>query len=253
MKHLLPLLMLVLTAVSVQAKPLHIILDPGHGGADDGAIRGKVREASIALSVAKKLADRLNSDPRFEVTLTRDSDRTLALPERTKIASEAHGDLFMSIHANASADTRATGVEFYFQNQMPADEESSFLANVENQSMVSESGASSGEDVTHHGDVSSILEDLKRNHRISQSNDLSRLLLTSWTQDLGNKHSRNVRQAPFYVVQESKMPSVLVELGFVSNPNEGARLTDPAHQERMAKSLYSGLVEFKTIYDRDHR
>ena len=161
-------------------------------------------------------------------------------------------DLFLSIHANASTDTRAQGVEFYFQNQLPADEESSFLASRENQSLTTVEEQVE-ENVTHRGDIAHILEDLKRNHKITSSHDLSRTLLWSWNQTHDSRHSRPVRQAPFYVVSEVDIPSVLVELGFVSNSIEGAKLNDKTHQDQMAKSLYEGLTEFKPIYDKDRR
>ncbi len=244
-----------LALLSLQAaasQPMHILIDPGHGGTDDGATRGRIREATIALKVSQKLAAYLKNDSRFDVSLTRESDDLLALPDRAKRSTELKADLFVSIHANASNDARAQGVEFYFQNQLPADEESKFLASRENQSAVA--GVHSGleESFSHRGDVAHILEDLKRNYKILASHDLSKTLYWSWNQNIGSKHSRPVRQAPFYVVSEVAVPSVLVELGFVSNPNEGARLLDPAHQDRMAKSLYEGLIEYKSIYDRDH-
>lgn len=242
-------------ALSVQvqaARPLHILIDPGHGGTDDGAIRGKLREATIALKVSQKLAEYLKADPRFEVSMTRETDEALELPERAKKAKEKKADLYLSVHANASADPRAQGVEFYFQNQLPADEESSFLASRENQSVTSAIDSQIEENMSHKGDIAHILEDLKRNYKISASHELSKTLYWSWNQNLVNKHSRPIRQAPFYVVSEVTVPSVLVEVGFVSNASEGPRLNDPQHQDRMAKSLYEGLVEYKSQFDRDH-
>jgi N-acetylmuramoyl-L-alanine amidase len=244
-----------LLAFSMQAaaaEPMHILIDPGHGGTDDGAIRGRIREATIALKVSQKLAEYLKNDPRFDVSLTRESDDLVALPQRAKKSNQLNADLFLSIHANASSDVRAQGVEFYFQNQLPADEESSFLASRENQSTTVDDDANTEEAVSHKGDVAHILEDLQRNYKIAASHELSKTLYWSWNQNISNKHSRPVRQAPFYVVSEVAVPSVLVELGFVSNPVEGTRLLDPAHQDRMAKSLYDGLVEYKSLYDRDH-
>src|SRR4051812_19193779 len=99
-------LALLLCAQAQANQPIHILIDPGHGGSDDGAIRGKVREATIALKVSQKLAGYLKNDPRFDVSMTRETDEAVPLPERTKIAALENVDLYLSVHANASSDPR---------------------------------------------------------------------------------------------------------------------------------------------------
>lgn len=229
---------------------LHIVIDPGHGGVDKGASRGTIRESHIALAVSQKLAKRLRADDRFTVTLTREADISLTLPERAAIAKQVNADLFLSIHANASEDPRAHGVEFWFQNQLPADEESLFLASRENQSHDGETGrvtqlsGSQKERPAPKGDVARIIEDLHRNHRITSSADLSRTLLSKWYAESRRRNKHAIRQGPFYVISEVHVPSVLVELGFVSHENEGPRLTDPAHQDKVANNLFDGIKKF---------
>ncbi len=226
------------------APKLHVVIDPGHGGVDKGAARGAIRESHIALSVAKKLADRLRDDGRFAVTLTREADVALTLPERAAIAKRVQADLFVSIHANASEDPRAHGVEFWFQNQLPADEESLFLASRENQSHEGDVRRGRGAAVTAKSDVARIIEDLRRNHRIASSGDLSRTLLAEWHSKARRRNKHAIRQGPLFVVSEVHVPSVLVELGFVSHESEGPRLTDPGHQSLMAGNLYEGIAKF---------
>lgn len=244
-------LALILASSTALSAPLHIVIDPGHGGHDDGAVRGKIREATIALNVSKKLAVHLNSDSRFKVTLTRDNDHALTLPERKKVGKALKADLFLSIHVNSSSDPRAQGVEFYFQNQMPADEEAMFLASRENESISDAEGELRAERVTQKGDVAHIIEDLKRNYRASASNELSKLLLENWENGKNRHNRRPIRQAPFFVVSETSMPAVLVELGFVTNSHDVKKLTSEEHQDGMARNLYEGLVQFKTSFDKD--
>lgn len=235
---------------------MRILIDPGHGGIDTGAVRGKLKEAEIALKVSKKLAALLNDDPHFKVSMTRHSDVALTLPQRTQIAQSTHADLFISIHLNSSADTRAQGKEFYFQNQLPVDEESMFIAsreNAENPVADDASGESKDEKLSNRVDLRRIIEDLNRNERIYASSELSQILYETWIKTGKNRRrgSRAIRQAPFYVVSNVSVPSVLVELGFLSSPVEGPRLARDDYQADLAQSLYSGLVKFKETMDKD--
>jgi len=229
---------LLLIAFSAKAS-LHVVVDPGHGGSDNGAVHSGLKESEVVLNVSRLLADQLKSDPRFKVTLTRTTDEFLTLEERTKIALHARGDIFLSIHANASQDQRARGVEFYFQNHLPPDQESLFLASTENRSEKQES--TSENSLPHkHPEVSAILEDLGRQKRMQMSQKLSEKLFSSWK----NTQSGVIRQAPFFVVSQNQLPSVLIELGFITNPREAEKLKKTSHQKEIADRLYSGLVEF---------
>jgi N-acetylmuramoyl-L-alanine amidase len=230
--------------------PLHILIDPGHGGSDSGAVRGPLKESVIALKVAKNLASLLKKDGRFEVTLSRETDRRLSLDQRTQIAKDVKADVFLSIHLNTNNDARVHGQEFYFQNQLPADEDMLFLASRENDDQENEHATT--EKLSSDNDVRVILEDLGRNHRIKSSGDLSKVLFENWAVANGKKIAgRSIRQAPFKVVSQVNIPSVLCELGFLSNPVEGPKLNEAAYQASLAKSLYDGLIKFKETSDKD--
>jgi N-acetylmuramoyl-L-alanine amidase len=240
-----------LVSTSLSAAPLHILVDPGHGGSDSGAVRGALKESVIALKVSKLLADLLKKDDRFQVTLSRETDRKISLDQRTQIAKDVKADVLLSIHLNTNTDTRAHGEEFYFQNQLPVDEDLLYLASRENDEDESES-AKTTEKLSSENDVRVILEDLGRNHRIRSSGDLSKVLFENWAVANGKKiASRSIRQAPFRVVSQVNIPSVLCELGFLSNPVEGPKLAEAAYQTALAKSLYEGLVKFKETMDKD--
>jgi N-acetylmuramoyl-L-alanine amidase len=237
-------------ACTLHASPLHILIDPGHGGSDSGAVRGSLKESVIALKVAKTLAELLRKDDRFEVTMSRESDRKISLDQRTQIAKDVKADVLLSIHLNTNADPKVHGQEFYFQNQLPADEDMLFLASRENDE--EDDAQKASEKLSSENDVRVILEDLGRNHRIKSSGDLSKILFENWAVANGKKiASRSVRQAPFRVVSQVNIPSVLCELGFLSHPVEGPKLAEAGYQSALAKSLYDGLVKFKETSDKD--
>ena len=237
---------------------MHILLDPGHGGNDRGAVRGHLRESEITLEVAKKLERLLKQDTQFQVSLTRSEDRFVSLSERTEISDQSNADLFLSIHVNASPDVRARGAEFYFQNQLPPDEDSLFLASLEMEGHGHETGT---KDKPHEenprgvaltdlkSDVANIVRDLHRNSKIFLSSQLAENLMLNWA---GTKKSRRhvIRQAPFYVVSHVNVPSALVEIGFLSHKREGQQLADSAYQDKLADSIYRGLVNFKEFVDK---
>ena len=239
-----------------------VVLDPGHGGRDRGATHGNLKESEIALKVAMKLEKLLRDDPNFQVSMTRNSDRTLSLEERTLFAKHEHADLYLSIHLNASTDLRAQGKEFYFQNQLPVDEDSMFLASRENNPATPEPGTHEPrrpisqieiDPISQHGDLRNIIDDLKRNQRIHSSSLLSKILFETWVEKPTNSGSsrahrggsRAIRQAPFFVIANADAPAVLVELGFITHPTEGPRLALASYQDELAHSLYEGLIKFR--------
>ena len=232
------------------ASTMTVVVDPGHGGRDDGAVRDGRDEAAITLSVGRYLAEYLRADKRFKVPLTRPGNETLTLPERARFAKIKNADIFVSIHVNSNPDGKARGAEFYFQNQLPPDEESMFLAHREN----SEGAAgtlSYGylEERRLPSDIATIVTDLLDGDRILRSSQLSKALKTSWT---GSKKSKtnSVLQAPFFVLSQMPLPSSLVELGFLTNADDLRELVDPGAQKRMARDLYRGLVAYKESMDK---
>jgi N-acetylmuramoyl-L-alanine amidase len=245
------LLSSILLIIASPALALHIMLDPGHGGVDTGAVYSGAKEAELVLKIAHSVKALLDKDPQFQVSITRTSDRMLSLQERVHMAENKKADLFVSLHANAASDQRAKGVEFFFQNNMPPDEESLFLASQENQAMIASQEShevSGGDEVSKKGDVSAILEDLRRQNRMLSSLRFTQTLTNVW--DADNKAaSSSIKQAPFYVISKTSMPSVLIEIGFLTNPRELKKLLNKEYQSDLAQKIYKALVSYKEKVD----
>ena len=214
-----------------------IVLDPGHGGKDKGAISPNgVYEKNITLAIAKALKKVLETTTKCEVILTRTRDKFLSLEERTAIANARKADLFISIHTNAHEDRSLFGTETYFLN-LAKDKESARVAAFEN--------AVSSKNVS---DLEAILQDLMLSTKINESAQLARQvqqhlisrLKVSYEgiKDLGTK------QAPFYVLLGAEMPSILIETAFISNEREESRLKDKIFQEKLAKAISVGIQSY---------
>ncbi len=233
------------------ASAFHIVLDPGHGGTDTGAVHSNIKEADLVLKVANKLKILLEKNDKFQVTMTRAADRNISLPDRVKLAEGSKADLFVSLHANAASDQRAKGVEFFFQNNLPPDEESLFLASQENQAVLNSAHASddNSNELSKKGDVAAIVEDLRRQNRLNSSLRLTQVLTQTWEND-AKASQATIKQAPFYVISKTSMPSVLIEVGFLTNPREAKRLTSSDYQTDLAQKIYSALVSYKEKVDK---
>jgi N-acetylmuramoyl-L-alanine amidase len=229
-----------------------VVIDPGHGGSDHGAVRNGLRESDIVLKVSKKLLSLIENDPDFNAKLTRKSDHEeLSLKDRVQIAKEYNADVFISVHANASTDSRVKGVEFYFSPALTGQEATLWLNHLSVQTQ-SELTASKNETTEEkfRSDPEIILHALKDQHRAWESQELSRYLWSQWTDPT---HRKAVRQAPFYVVNSNFVPAVLVEIGYLSNPKERDVLANPEHQERIARQIFQGLKQFKEFMDNSSR
>jgi N-acetylmuramoyl-L-alanine amidase len=240
-----------------------VTLDAGHGGEDRGASRGDINEAAITLSVVKQVANALKSEPDIKVSFTRTDDTYCSLEDRVQIVNREHPDVFISIHVNSSKDASARGQEIYFQNQLDADDEALFLANLENDNPKREAnptgrkaGAESvprvatfGEKTIRNPDVKAIVEDLERNFRLRMSGVLTEKLHENWAGDsVIRKHS--IRQAPFYVISNVHSPAALVEIGYLTNPSEARRLIDPAYQKKIARGIADAVMKYKEVIDK---
>ncbi|MDO3376700.1 N-acetylmuramoyl-L-alanine amidase [Geoalkalibacter halelectricus] len=207
-----------------------IVVDPGHGGKDPGAVGPNgVLEKDVNLALAKVLKQHLEKELGVEVILTRDRDIYLPLQERTAIANRAEADLFISLHANASHDRRAYGTETYFLN-LARSEQAAAVAAREN-----------GMTLKELGDLEAILFDLMANSKINESSrlatEIQKALVTDLSRNYSNIRDLGVRQGPFFVLLGATMPSVLVEVAFISNPREEALLADRQFQERSARAI----------------
>ncbi|QQR41401.1 N-acetylmuramoyl-L-alanine amidase [Myxococcus xanthus] len=217
-------------------KVRRVVIDPGHGGHDTGAIgKGGTREKDVALSISLKLAEELR-EKGLEVVLTRDDDRFIRLEDRAKYANAEHGDLFISVHCNAAEKRTLRGVETYTLNTS-ADRYSIRLAARENAS--SEKGIS---------DLQFILADLATKANTEESTRLATQVQRSLVGGLSRKYKgiRDLghKEALFYVLLGVKMPAILVETSFLSNPDEEARLKSSAYQTEVAKAIAHGVEEF---------
>jgi N-acetylmuramoyl-L-alanine amidase len=212
-----------------------VVLDPGHGGKDPGAsFRGLV-EKDLALDVAKRAAPRIAKQLGAEVLLTRSRDVFVPLEDRIAFANTHDADLFVSIHLNASPSPRLNGVETYFLN-LATDEESMRVAAREN--------ATTKRSIS---DLQTILNDLMLNSKINESNRLARLVhrdLLSCLRSQFKVQDLKVKQAPFYVLIGARMPAVLTEVGFLTNPQDHQRLANPAYRDQLAEGLAQGLAAY---------
>ena len=215
-----------------------IIIDPGHGGHDGGApgyLRG-VREKDVVLKIARRLSRKIRKELGCEVILTRNTDRFLSLEERTAIANTRNADLFISIHANASKNKRAYGIETYFLN-LAKDDDAIRVAAREN--------ATSRKNIS---DLQTILNDLMKNSKINESSRLASHIQKSICSNLKRYYShiknKGVKQAPFYVLLGAQMPSVLIETSFISNKRECSRLINGNYQEHICNAIVKGIRKY---------
>ena len=215
-----------------------IVIDPGHGGKDYGApgyLKG-VHEKHIVLQIAKRLANKVETDLKCDAVLTRTTDRYLTLEERTAIANTQNADLFISIHTNAVRDRRAYGIETFFLN-LATDDDAIRVAAREN--------ATSAKNIS---DLESILNDLMQNAKINESSRLAAMvqseMCTHLKKNFSNIRSKGVKQAPFYVLLGAQMPALLVETSFISNPRECKRLTSATYQEALCDGIIRGIRKY---------
>jgi len=220
-----------------------IVLDAGHGGEDHGArgARGLV-EKELVLDVGKRVAAALRKHD-LRVVMTRDDDRFVPLEERFAIANDARGDLFVSIHANATDNTKVRGVETFFLAIDASDEEAHRVASRENEAFATAAGLPDLNDP-----LSAILGDLIVSDYMNESNEFARLAQRSLASE-DQQHSRGVKQAPFVVLQGVQMPSSLVEIGFVTNAEDEKRLRTSRGRDLIAKALIAAVLEFGEHYD----
>jgi N-acetylmuramoyl-L-alanine amidase len=203
----------------------NVMIDPGHGGPDRGAVRNDYIESHIALAIANKLTLKLKATNGIEVVETRTLDKGVPLKDRVKNADRTNPDIFVSIHVNSSEDPRAKGVEFYFSP-------SELLISEQNNTADKLS--------------ENILNDYFFSRKLFQSKKLAKTIAESWQKISSTTMTRRRKllQAPFYVVSKTKIPSILIELGFLSNPQEADLLKSNDHQEKLAEELYQGLLSY---------
>lgn len=215
-----------------------IVIDPGHGGHDPGAMGNGVSEAELVLDIALRVEKLLQKQPGTDVVLTRRTDDFVPLPERTAIANREAADLFLSIHANASEDGAARGIETYFLN---------FANNLSAASVAARENAASGQAMAALPDF---VKAIALNNKLDESRDFARDVQRSMIERLrlANKTTKDlgVKQAPFVVLIGAAMPSVLAEISFVTNPQEARLLKSSAYRQRIADALFAAIKRYQT-------
>ncbi|MEO8215702.1 MAG: N-acetylmuramoyl-L-alanine amidase [Acidobacteriota bacterium] len=216
-----------------------IVIDPGHGGKEVGAVGpGGLFEKDVTLAICRKLAARLESTLHTRVVLTRESDEVVPLDQRTALANQYQADLFLSVHLNSSVIKGAKGSETYFLSADASDELARHAADREN----------SGQGRQGNSELNLILWDLAQQSYLNESSRLAQVVQEEMNQATGVL-SRGVKQAPFKVLVGATMPAALVEVGFISNPDEEKKLTDGAFQDTLVAALTKGIARYKSEYE----
>jgi len=220
-----------------------VVLDAGHGGHDEGATGPSgLHEKDLVLDVTHRLAERLRRRG-MRVVLTRSADRFHSLEERTAVANDARADLFLSIHANASPSRRPRGIETYFAALDATDDDARKTAEREN--MAFGAAAASFE---RADPLAVILGDLIATQHLQESSEFAKLAQHELS-EIGRARSRGVKQAPFVVLLGVQMPASLVEIGFLTNPEEERGLRSASRRDAIADSLAKAISVFADRYD----
>ncbi|WP_164006750.1 N-acetylmuramoyl-L-alanine amidase family protein [Pyxidicoccus trucidator] len=237
----LSLLWLVPVVAGAGERPARIVIDPGHGGVQEGAKGpGELREKEVALQIAQRLRARLEA-AGGEVYLTRERDSQVSLTERVSMTNDHGADLFLSIHANSMPTkrmrARTEGIETYFLSANASGDAARAVADREN-AEAPVSRAARGDST-----LAFILQDLVRTEAHADSSRLAyaihpRLIRGTRAAD------RGVQQAPFFVLSGVECPAVLVEVGYISHPQEGAKLGRSEYQEKLAEAIADGVLAF---------
>ena len=225
-------------------RDLVIAIDAGHGGEDPGAIgKAGTREKTVALAIAKKLAERINAEPGMRAVMTRTGDYFVKFKDRIGRARTNQADLFVSVHADAFMDRSIRGSSVYVLSTRRASSEAAkTLADRENAADLI-----GGVSLHDKSDVlASVLLDLSQNAAISASRDAASRVLAE-LDSVGRLKKSDVQHASLIVLTSPDVPSVLVETAFISNPDEERKLRDPEHQARLAAAIHSGIRRY--FYD----
>jgi N-acetylmuramoyl-L-alanine amidase len=214
-----------------------IVIDPGHGGHDPGARAGGLSEAELVLDIALRLEKLLARVPGVDVVLTRRTDDYVALQERTAIANREGADLFLSIHANASGNRQARGIETYFLN---------FATSLSTAAVAARENAASGQTM---GALPDVVKTIALNNKLDESRDFATFVQRAMIDKVrgANKTVRDlgVKQAPFVVLIGAAMPSVLAEISFLTNVQEAKLLKGSAYRQRIADALFDAVRKYQ--------
>jgi N-acetylmuramoyl-L-alanine amidase len=222
-----------------------IVIDPGHGGPEVGAKGpGGTLEKDVTLGIARKLRASLTSNLGLQAFLTRDGDVEVPLDQRTAIANNYKADVFISIHANASRSHGASGSEVYFLSYQASDDESRRVAQEESGVVPGDASAAPA-----GSDLALILWDMAQAEHLEESSWLASRLQEELAGATGHE-TRGVKQAPFRVLVGAAMPAVLVEVAFISHPEEEKLLSSEAYQAKVVAALTRGIRRYQGEWQR---
>ncbi|TDT77593.1 N-acetylmuramoyl-L-alanine amidase [Litoreibacter halocynthiae] len=214
-----------------------VVVDPGHGGVDPGAQRAGVDEADLMLQFARELREQLLRTGRYDVIMTREDDSFVSLPQRVSLARAAGADVFISLHADALAEGRATGTTIYTLSDEASDEASANLAERQDRTDIL-----AGVDLTAQDDqIATVLMDLARRETTPRTDRLAEALVDGLRNTLGKLHKRPRLEAGFSVLKAPDIPSVLIELGFMSSERDLDRLQDQVWRSQAAAGIVDAL------------
>ena len=230
---------LIATKLSKKEKVYRVVIDPGHGGRDGGTVgrKYKVKEKDVALAISKKICKKINSQKNMKCFLTRDRDKYLRLETRTVIANKKRADLFISIHLNYSSNYKTSGIQTFFLN-MKTDRASRRLAAREN--------------AVRESDLLKYIKlDMEKTYEANESANCARVVHKEFVRYMQKyyKSSRDfgVKKALFYVLWGARMPSILLEVGFLSNAKEERLLRTNEFQERIANGVVKGIKKYLNL------
>ncbi|HEY7574804.1 MAG TPA: N-acetylmuramoyl-L-alanine amidase [Thermoanaerobaculia bacterium] len=231
-------------APAAAATPLTVVVDPGHGGTETGAIGpGGLQEKDATLEIAKRLAAALPRVLACRTVLTRDTDVLISLDDRTSVANHEKADLFLSIHANSSRAASAQGSETYYLSLEASDKIAQEVASRENAAPDAPEGPMGGSSASP--DLDFVLWDLAQSAHLKESSELAETIQVELNA-VSDTGSRGIKQAPFRVLVGATMPAVLVEVAFISNAEQEKKLRNPEFQQAIADAVARAVARFFT-------
>ncbi|MBR3906512.1 MAG: N-acetylmuramoyl-L-alanine amidase [Bacteroidaceae bacterium] len=240
----------LLFAQKGKEKPFTLVIDPGHGGVDPGALGRSAKEKDINLKVSKLLAGMIEDEfPEVKIIFTRKTDVQIPLVKRATIANNANADLFISIHSNASKSRSANGCET-FTLGAGSSAEAKAAAMYENEVILSEDNFEEiYKGFNPRSSESYIIFELMRGQDMEMSAELAQLVQNGMVRN-SKLHNRGVSSAGFLVLHKTVMPKILVELGFISNREEEKFIASESGQKKLAKGIFEGFSEYYRLYGR---
>lgn len=218
-----------------------IVIDPGHGGKDSGAIGpNKTMEKHVVLAISKRLQKKFNQEPGFKAELTRNTDKFIPLRQRLSIARKCKADIFIAIHADSAyQNSNASGASvFALSTDGATSEMAHWMAKKENTSEFIY-----GINITNDRLLRSVLLDLSQTHIIHVSLKIGQQILNQLNH-VTPLHDKQVEQAAFVVLKSPDIPSLLIETGYISNPIQEKKLCDPAYQQQLTDSIAQGIIDY---------